>query len=262
MERKNPGAAPVICRNWSRTGTCSFGARCHFAHYDAQNARPGSPNSNVSFGAPSQVVPTPLQLNSTGGAPSNQSNKHICRNWATTGSCKFGDRCHFSHSQPTSSHQNFGPPSPNSASTPPPTPSSANTGPRETSPSLKFEPVLVSKQAEQLEQRLHQLEINNHPKRPQQQQPAGGNSENLNPEDYYHPEDEHYWEEGFEAEEADEEDFDEEDFEGPQPAVKDGSSCRVEECNGVLQPHFSESGALQYYLCSSCGALFTNHPGH
>jgi len=113
---------------------------------------------------------------------------------------------------------------------------------------------------EQLELKLHELEINNAPS-PKQQQ----NNNNHHPaEEYPHPDDEPVWEEGFEGDEGDDEDFDEEDFDGGfhhPPTVKDGSSCRVEGCSGVLQPHYSETGTLQYFLCSSCSALFTNHPG-
>jgi hypothetical protein len=61
-----PSSSVTVCRNWSKTGSCQHGERCHFKDTHTSENAP-APSSSVT----------------------------VCRNWSKTGSCQHGERCHF-----------------------------------------------------------------------------------------------------------------------------------------------------------------------
>jgi len=96
-----------VCREWQRSGRCCA-KNCalkkthtmehspRYVGHDIENETPAAspaaspaPSSSPSpvSSSPSSPVPSPVPAR----AP------QLCRNWAATGTCPFGDRCHFSH---------------------------------------------------------------------------------------------------------------------------------------------------------------------
>jgi len=88
---RSPPAGPVdealVCRNWIKDGSCRFGDRCHFA---GSHSAANLPTSMVLLPEPSQQVEC-----SPCASPQPVS---LCRNWITSGNCRFEDRCHFASS--------------------------------------------------------------------------------------------------------------------------------------------------------------------
>jgi len=84
----------VLCKHFGQTGTCSYGDKCQFAHGFQELKNSGVPNSGISG---IQNIPD-MSMNKQKTAP-NPSNFKIvkCKNWETSGTCKYGSVCTFAH---------------------------------------------------------------------------------------------------------------------------------------------------------------------
>ena len=71
--------AKNACRNWLKTGTCSRGETCHFAHEGD-----GAADSGTGGGG-------------FGSGKTEPRAKKPCRNWLETGKCSRGETCHYAH---------------------------------------------------------------------------------------------------------------------------------------------------------------------
>jgi hypothetical protein len=79
----------VLCKHFGQNGTCSYGDKCQFAH-GFQELK-----STVNVGGINQMSSDPTKPK----VAANPSNFKIvkCKNWETTGSCKYGSVCTFAH---------------------------------------------------------------------------------------------------------------------------------------------------------------------
>jgi len=77
-----------VCENF-KAGACPYGARCYFSH--TQNSG-HNPRLEVFFDQGGNSYAQPLTT--TGN---NVRNPRICKLFLESGSCHFGDRCHFAH---------------------------------------------------------------------------------------------------------------------------------------------------------------------
>lgn len=81
----------VLCKHFGQNGTCSYGDKCQFAHgfQELKN----SPNPGTG-----NVVTQIPDMNKQKTQP-NPSNFKIvkCKNWETSGACKYGSVCTFAH---------------------------------------------------------------------------------------------------------------------------------------------------------------------
>lgn len=77
----------VLCKHFGQSGTCSYGDKCQFAH-GFQELKNSSSNISNNMGTETKVKQAP-----------NPSNFKIvkCKNWETTGNCKYGSVCTFAH---------------------------------------------------------------------------------------------------------------------------------------------------------------------
>ena len=77
-----PDQAPPrkMCRNWSSTGSCEWGARCQFQHGDGS---------------------TPAPPMASGGYPGSNFRKTPCKFFFSPGGCPQGDRCTYKHNDNT-----------------------------------------------------------------------------------------------------------------------------------------------------------------
>ena len=79
----------VLCKHFGQNGTCSYGDKCQFAH-GFQELK----NSNVPTGV-QNIIADPSKQKSV---PNPANFKIIkCKNWETSGSCKYGSVCTFAH---------------------------------------------------------------------------------------------------------------------------------------------------------------------
>lgn len=86
----------VLCKHYGTNGTCSYGDKCQFAHGFEELK-----NSGMSMGGGQTMSNDGSSMNTsskTKTAP-NPSNFKIvkCKNWETTGTCKYGSVCTFAH---------------------------------------------------------------------------------------------------------------------------------------------------------------------
>jgi hypothetical protein len=85
----------VLCKHFGQNGTCSYGDKCQFAH-GFQELK----NTNIGMGMQPNLS---MSQNSNEGQKTksipNPSNFKIvkCKNWETTGTCKYGSVCTFAH---------------------------------------------------------------------------------------------------------------------------------------------------------------------
>merc|ERR1711998_212418 len=102
------------CREWQRTGRCCHGHKCHWKlshdmhhspRYVAHNHDANSPSSAV-HSSPQTSPPTSPEINPRASSPETSPcvNHMVCRNWANTGTCRFGSQCHYAHSHTPDSH--------------------------------------------------------------------------------------------------------------------------------------------------------------
>ncbi len=84
----------VLCKHFGQTGTCSYGDKCQFAHGFQELKNSGAPNTGNSG---IHTMPD-MNINKQKTAP-NPSNFKIvkCKNWETSGTCKYGSVCTFAH---------------------------------------------------------------------------------------------------------------------------------------------------------------------
>jgi len=94
-----------VCRAWQRNGrcgdkNCAFKKTHTMEHspryvgHDVENETPAAASPTTASASSSPASSSPLStVSSTVPARAPQ----VCRNWASTGDCPFGDRCHFSH---------------------------------------------------------------------------------------------------------------------------------------------------------------------
>ena len=61
----------AMCHSWEKTGKCSFGPRCQFAH------------------GPEELRPRP--------AINDRYKTALCKSWESSGMCPYGDKCGFAH---------------------------------------------------------------------------------------------------------------------------------------------------------------------
>jgi hypothetical protein len=80
-----------ICYIFRDTGRCEFGDDCRFSHnLDANGPAAAAPAGGARGGR------GPRKENG-GNAAGGAKPKRVCRDFAATGNCKFGDECRFSH---------------------------------------------------------------------------------------------------------------------------------------------------------------------
>lgn len=93
------GVCKTSCREWQRTGRCSLGSQCplhdtHDVHHSPRYV-PHAPQRSCCPAAPAEEV-KPVSVAPTVATPGHaQQSTRLCRNWTQTGSCRFGDKCHF-----------------------------------------------------------------------------------------------------------------------------------------------------------------------
>jgi butyrate response factor 1 len=82
----NPLFKTNLCREFSLSGTCPFGRRCHFAHGEHE------------------LRPVPPEFETTGSHRSGSSalsdqvyKTELCHVFMQLGACRYGVRCHFAH---------------------------------------------------------------------------------------------------------------------------------------------------------------------
>jgi hypothetical protein len=87
----------VLCKHFGQTGTCSYGDKCQFAHGFQELKNSGAPNTG-NIGVPTMMPDMNTNMNKQKTAP-NPSNFKIvkCKNWETSGTCKYGSVCTFAH---------------------------------------------------------------------------------------------------------------------------------------------------------------------
>jgi nucleoporin NUP42 len=119
------------CTNWARDGTCRFGSSCKFSHSSKGGEGGGGGGSGFGHARQSSSQQGFGRVGVAGGF-GNQNNNYnngggggggfgsgvkkshqqsqdssasskSCTNWTQTGSCRFGSKCKFNHSTPTSS---------------------------------------------------------------------------------------------------------------------------------------------------------------
>ena len=85
----------VLCKHFGQTGTCSYGEKCQFAHGFQELKNSGSSMQNNMGSVPMMGMDNSQKMKST----PNPSNFKIvkCKNFETTGSCKYGSVCTFAH---------------------------------------------------------------------------------------------------------------------------------------------------------------------
>merc|ERR1711988_925961 len=99
------------CIEWQRTGRCSHGGSCPLCashkperspRYIAHHAEI-SPSTSTSTSPATSPAPSPRPNEPSRMTPEPASTQPprkqqtICRHWANSGSCRFGDRCFFAH---------------------------------------------------------------------------------------------------------------------------------------------------------------------
>ena len=85
----------VLCKHFGQTGTCSYGDKCQFAHGFQELKNSGS-TSQMGMGMPMMQGIDNSQKIKTAPNPSNFKIVK-CKNFETTGSCKYGSVCTFAH---------------------------------------------------------------------------------------------------------------------------------------------------------------------
>lgn len=77
----------VLCKHYGQNGTCSYGDKCQFAH-GFQELKSSIGTDNINNHDPTKPKTTP-----------DPSNFKIvkCKNWESSGSCKYGSVCTFAH---------------------------------------------------------------------------------------------------------------------------------------------------------------------
>ncbi|XP_011622812.1 zinc finger CCCH domain-containing protein 12 isoform X1 [Amborella trichopoda] len=107
-----------ICKKYYNGEVCSYGDRCNFVHDDlgrsreslaisiGTNSNSGNGGSHV-FESLSNFSKKPVGLNATEGGNGGELNgsnlkpmfwkTRMCNKWESTGSCPFGEKCHFAH---------------------------------------------------------------------------------------------------------------------------------------------------------------------
>jgi len=91
------------CTKFFSTSGCPFGENCHFMHYIPGGMNLISQVSNLgsglgtasrkSTGPPTSILP------SDQAAPVQPYKTRICNRYGTAEGCRFGDKCHFAHSE-------------------------------------------------------------------------------------------------------------------------------------------------------------------
>lgn len=103
----------MLCRHFEQQGTCTLGDNCSFAHGQEQLRTFGDPlppeieakiQTQSSYGSQPMPYVGGAQHSSGGyGGFHNKSNNSgnfktaICKNFANTGNCRYGDSCTFAH---------------------------------------------------------------------------------------------------------------------------------------------------------------------
>ena len=99
--RGNSAFKTRLCKNWEQTGTCQYADRCTFAHGEMElrsSVNSVSPLSAVS----TALMPTAMYAPCAGQTEEDAKfpvlyKTRMCKNFAQTATCKFGDRCNFAH---------------------------------------------------------------------------------------------------------------------------------------------------------------------
>ena len=102
----------VLCKHFGQNGTCSYGDKCQFAHgfqelknsneitsmTNDNNSSNNNNNNNNNSNSNNNNNNNNNNKNKTKTAP-NPSNFKIvkCKNWETSGNCKYGSVCTFAH---------------------------------------------------------------------------------------------------------------------------------------------------------------------
>ncbi len=90
IDASDPRSHRIYCRNWQRTGTCSYGDSCKFQHSPSGQ---GGPHRNSAQGGQSR-----------GQQQSQQGTAQACWQFAATGKCAR-PQCRFSHDSSSSKQQ-------------------------------------------------------------------------------------------------------------------------------------------------------------
>ncbi|KAL0397516.1 UNVERIFIED_CONTAM: Zinc finger CCCH domain-containing protein 31 [Sesamum calycinum] len=87
------GSKSKPCTKFFSTSGCSFGDACHFQHYV-----PGySAHAQLANLGANNAVPVGRNAFNDGPAPNMKSK--LCNKFNTPEGCRFGDKCHFAHSE-------------------------------------------------------------------------------------------------------------------------------------------------------------------
>jgi hypothetical protein len=82
----------VLCKHFIQHGSCSYGDKCQFAH-GHHELHSGSIGVNLGG------IPQMESTSKPNKVPPNPANFKIvkCKNWESTGNCKYGSVCTFAH---------------------------------------------------------------------------------------------------------------------------------------------------------------------
>lgn len=89
------GSKSKPCMKFYSTSGCSYGEGCHFLHYV-----PGySAMNQISNMGSNPAVPVGRNRAPFSDGPASTMKSKLCSKYNTAEGCKFGDKCHFAHSE-------------------------------------------------------------------------------------------------------------------------------------------------------------------
>ena len=83
-----------MCKNWITYGNCRYGKKCQFAH--------GEDYASGASYPPEMARELYLQQITAGSKTKVDSKKfktEMCKNWIEAGTCRYGNKCQFSHGE-------------------------------------------------------------------------------------------------------------------------------------------------------------------
>lgn len=86
-----------VCFDWTRTGSCSYGSKCKFAHPPKSGTSRGSRGAGFTSGKGGGNKNTAGQKGSSGGGSTGSGSNGVCFEWQRTGKCSRGNSCKFQH---------------------------------------------------------------------------------------------------------------------------------------------------------------------
>ncbi|GLJ22350.1 hypothetical protein SUGI_0420780 [Cryptomeria japonica] len=95
------GSKSKACTKFFSTSGCPFGESCHFMHFvpGGVNSIPQLPNTALSTASRKPAGPASGLMSSDQGAAGQPFKTRMCNRYGTAEGCRFGDKCHFAHSE-------------------------------------------------------------------------------------------------------------------------------------------------------------------